>query len=134
STSSSHAIEYWEIKMAWSEYRNGKWTPKQLSKDAIYDIPGASGFWKAFNDYQKATSKAEAALKKTRDEGADYNRERDKLIALLMKSYSGPVSIFLNSPQLRDTNNDRSAYDIGGTAVDANGSANNFSRTLDTSH
>ena len=29
-------IEYYEIKMAWSEYRNGKWTQKQLSKDAIY--------------------------------------------------------------------------------------------------
>ncbi len=28
-------IEYWEIKMAWSEYRNGKWTQKQLSKDAV---------------------------------------------------------------------------------------------------
>lgn len=33
---------YWEIKMAWSEYRNGKWTPKQVSKDAIYD-PSTSG-------------------------------------------------------------------------------------------
>jgi hypothetical protein len=29
--------EYWEIKMAWSEYRNGKWTQKQVSSDAIYD-------------------------------------------------------------------------------------------------
>ena len=27
----------WEIKMAWSEYRNGKWTQKQVSKDAMYD-------------------------------------------------------------------------------------------------
>lgn len=25
----------WEIKMAWSEYRNGKWTQKQLSSDAL---------------------------------------------------------------------------------------------------
>lgn len=25
--------EYYEIKIAWSEYRNGKWTQKQLSKD-----------------------------------------------------------------------------------------------------
>ncbi len=30
-------LEYWEIKMAWSEYRNGKWTQKQISSDAIYD-------------------------------------------------------------------------------------------------
>lgn len=28
-------IEYWEIKMAWSEYKNGKWTQKQLSADAL---------------------------------------------------------------------------------------------------
>jgi hypothetical protein len=27
----------WEIKMCWSEYRNGKWTQKQVSNDAIYD-------------------------------------------------------------------------------------------------
>ena len=26
----------WEVKMAWSEYRNGKWTQKQVSNDAIY--------------------------------------------------------------------------------------------------
>jgi hypothetical protein len=25
--------EYWEIKMAWSEYVDGKWTPKQLTKE-----------------------------------------------------------------------------------------------------
>lgn len=42
SPNDSKPIEYWEIKMAWSEYRNGKWTQKQLSKDAIYDIPSAS--------------------------------------------------------------------------------------------
>jgi hypothetical protein len=35
----SKPIEGWEIKMAWSEYRNGKWTQKQLSAEAIYDIP-----------------------------------------------------------------------------------------------
>lgn len=28
--------EYYEIKMGWSEYRNGKWTQKQVSKDALY--------------------------------------------------------------------------------------------------
>ncbi|MDJ0713811.1 MAG: neuraminidase-like domain-containing protein [Prochloraceae cyanobacterium] len=28
--------EFWEIKMGWSEYRNGKWTQKQLSAEAIY--------------------------------------------------------------------------------------------------
>jgi len=29
--------EFWEIKLAWSEFRNNRWTPKQMSKDAIYD-------------------------------------------------------------------------------------------------
>lgn len=31
----SKPIDYYEIKMAWSEYRNGKWTQKQLSSDAL---------------------------------------------------------------------------------------------------
>lgn len=34
--------EGWEIRLGWSEYRNGKWTQKQLSAEAIYDIPGTS--------------------------------------------------------------------------------------------
>lgn len=29
-------LTYYEIKMAWSEYKEGKWTPKQVSSDAIY--------------------------------------------------------------------------------------------------
>ena len=33
-------IEYWEIKMGWSEYQNGKWTQKQLCADAVYDNQG----------------------------------------------------------------------------------------------
>jgi Tc toxin complex TcA C-terminal TcB-binding domain/Neuraminidase-like domain len=28
-------LEFWEIKMAWSEYRNGKWTQKQVSSDSF---------------------------------------------------------------------------------------------------
>jgi hypothetical protein len=31
--------EYYEIKMAWSEYRNGKWIQKQLSTDALISEP-----------------------------------------------------------------------------------------------
>jgi receptor-binding and translocation channel-forming TcA subunit of Tc toxin/ABC toxin-like protein/neuraminidase-like protein len=31
--------EYWEIKMGWSEYRNGKWTQKQLSAESVYESP-----------------------------------------------------------------------------------------------
>lgn len=37
SPSDNKPIEYWEMKMAWSEYRNGKWTQKQVSAEAIYD-------------------------------------------------------------------------------------------------
>ncbi|MEY8348019.1 neuraminidase-like domain-containing protein [Bacillus cereus] len=33
--SKSTPMEYFEIKMAWSEYRNGKWTQKQLSNNAL---------------------------------------------------------------------------------------------------
>jgi len=32
-------IEYWEIKMGWSEYRNRKWTQKQVSAEAVYQFP-----------------------------------------------------------------------------------------------
>ena len=32
-------VEYWEIKMGWSEYRNRKWTQKQISADAYRSTP-----------------------------------------------------------------------------------------------
>lgn len=67
STDSAKPIEYWEIKMAWSEYRNGKWTQKQLSKDAVYDIPALDGFWKVFN----AAGKVRANAKTTADNYTD---------------------------------------------------------------
>jgi|GEM_PF-475368 len=35
----SKPVEYYEIKMAWSEYRNGKWTQKQVSKDVLNTTP-----------------------------------------------------------------------------------------------
>jgi len=31
--------EYWEIKIACSEYKNKKWQPKQVSSSSVYDIP-----------------------------------------------------------------------------------------------
>ena len=31
----SKPLEFWEIKLSWSEYRNGKWTQKQISKNAL---------------------------------------------------------------------------------------------------
>ena len=33
-----YPVEYLEVKMGWSEYRNQKWTQKQISADAIYDL------------------------------------------------------------------------------------------------
>jgi hypothetical protein len=30
-------VDYLEIKLCWSEYRNNKWTQKQLSSNAVYD-------------------------------------------------------------------------------------------------
>jgi ABC toxin-like protein/neuraminidase-like protein len=35
-TSDVKPKEYWEIKLAWSEYRNGKWIQKQVSSYAVY--------------------------------------------------------------------------------------------------
>ncbi|MBP5973609.1 hypothetical protein HW132_12890 [Brasilonema sp. CT11] len=32
-------LVFWEIKIAWSEYRNGKWTQKQISAEATYENP-----------------------------------------------------------------------------------------------
>jgi hypothetical protein len=46
------SIEYWEIKMGWSEYRNAKWTQKQLSSEAIYDMPSAPGALPDVNKYE----------------------------------------------------------------------------------
>lgn len=37
----STVIQYWEIKMGWTEYRNGSWTQKQISNDAVANIPVA---------------------------------------------------------------------------------------------
>lgn len=60
SSDSIKLVEYWEIKMAWSEYRNGKWTQKQISKDTIADIPDIAAytkFWRDFNAVAKAKKK-----------------------------------------------------------------------------
>jgi hypothetical protein len=36
-------MESWQIKLAWSEYKDGKWTPKQTSADAWYTKPSIPG-------------------------------------------------------------------------------------------
>lgn len=40
----SKPTEFWEIKIAWSEYRNRKWMQKQVSSDAVYSIDGSTVF------------------------------------------------------------------------------------------
>ncbi len=73
STDSAKPIEFWEIKMAWSEYRNGRWTPKQLSKDAISDIPNIAvitKFWRDLNATAKAKKKIDEAW---RDKQLKFN-------------------------------------------------------------
>ena len=44
--------EHWEIKMAWSEYRNGKWIQKQVSAEAIYDSSYDSSKQSNVNSYE----------------------------------------------------------------------------------
>jgi hypothetical protein len=72
SPKNSKPTEYWEIKMAWSEYRNGKWTQKQLSKDAVYDIPLSVGpvNGATFSSVSTAVRSAKDASK-TADDEAD---------------------------------------------------------------
>ena len=38
SLSTAPAPKYWEMKLAWSEYKHGKWTAKKISKNAINAI------------------------------------------------------------------------------------------------
>jgi hypothetical protein len=38
-------IVYWEIKIGWSEYRNGKWTQKNISSDPVVEDEGPPGFF-----------------------------------------------------------------------------------------
>jgi hypothetical protein len=37
-------VSYWEIKMSWSEYRNAKWTQKQISTDSVYETTSTTQF------------------------------------------------------------------------------------------
>ncbi len=39
STSELEARKYWEVRLAWSEYVDGKWLPKQVSKEIIEHWP-----------------------------------------------------------------------------------------------
>ena len=40
----STPIQYWETKLCWSEYRNGRWTQKQVTSSAVYDNFTGSGY------------------------------------------------------------------------------------------
>ena len=36
--SDQQPLTYWEIRLGWSEYRNGKWAQKQLAPTALFDL------------------------------------------------------------------------------------------------
>ncbi len=40
--STLEAQEYWEVRLAWSEYVDGKWSPKQVTKEFIEITPDSS--------------------------------------------------------------------------------------------
>ena len=54
------AQRYYEVRMAWSEYRDGRWSPKQLSEDYYTSIPrpklssrSAVAFWPQVDDQNR---------------------------------------------------------------------------------
>jgi Tc toxin complex TcA C-terminal TcB-binding domain/Neuraminidase-like domain/Salmonella virulence plasmid 28.1kDa A protein len=51
SVSDQNPLHYWEIKLAWSERRNGKWTQKQLSPGPVYDTDPSQGGTPPLNTY-----------------------------------------------------------------------------------
>ena len=130
-------IEYWEIKMAWSEYRNGKWTQKQLSKNAIYDFPidvkEITDFRNAFSNDRKARAWVEATKKEKDDADKNQNREWVKLIAEYSSRtyYQNPVTLSFNpalpQPPVYNTF-DGIATNIG------DGQTAKFYRVIDSSH
>jgi hypothetical protein len=53
STVGQNTAEYWEIKMGWSEYRNGTWTTKQVTSGAVANVPTTpAATLPAINKYQ----------------------------------------------------------------------------------
>lgn len=109
STSSLKVIEYWEIKMAWSEYRNGKWTQKQVSKDAMYDIPNiqdiqdTATFWKVFV-YASNTKANEAAAKKKYEDAAKAFDKEKKILEDFYTKPGIPATISTDNVIITVTN------------------------------
>ena len=50
----SKPVEYWEIKLAWSEYRNNRWTQKKVSSEPI------NGFTKSDGSFSSPTAFAKS--------------------------------------------------------------------------
>lgn len=70
-------IEYREIKMGWSEYRNGKWTQKQISTYTIVDSPDYTTLIEKANDLKTAIAKQSEAEKKEEKIKQELDEERD---------------------------------------------------------
>lgn len=47
-----HVIEFWEIKVGWTEYRNGTWTTKQVTSQSVSKIPDKPTKLPGVNAYQ----------------------------------------------------------------------------------
>ncbi len=76
STETNKPVEYFEIKIAWSEYKNSKWSQKQVSKYAVSDVPPSSLYWKYFDENNIAQSKVEVARKEFTTREKDYEDEK----------------------------------------------------------
>ncbi|KAI9766290.1 MAG: hypothetical protein M1839_004995, partial [Geoglossum umbratile] len=59
---SNVAGRYWQIQMGWSEYRNGRWTPKQMSQGTVdvvalqasdFSNPSSASSWEGWEDGQR---------------------------------------------------------------------------------
>ena len=134
---SSSPIDYWEIKMGWSEYRNGKWTQKQISTDVIYHFPAniekLASFLKAFDDDRKAKERVISANKEKSRADQALSREWKKLVDEYSSSryWNQPVTLDLNPSLIRLPN--KGEFIVVGTNV-GDGKSKEYTNQIDSSH
>jgi len=118
STKANKPIDYWEIKMAWCEYRNSKWTQKQLSKYAINDIQSTTAIEnaavvvknkvKAAADAAAAAETADNELKKAKadlESAAEKVRQHPKDAATLTALNAALTSYMNKAVNAENKNN-----------------------------
>ena len=69
-----------------------------MSKDAIYDVPTVSGFWKAFNAFSRAKAKVDVAKQAKKDAVENLKLEWEDFLEKHKSSYQYPVTITLPTP------------------------------------